>query len=479
MSFALSMSASPPIAFLLRRSQLKGRLDPEYNFALLNTKISSKYPLLKIRDIATSRTGGTPSKSRPEYWEGSIPWASPKDFISFHLSDTEDHISEDAVSESATSVVPPRTLLIVFRSGILQHSLPVTITTTETAINQDLKALIFGEGISAEYVGAFFVVFGQRLLPLIIKSGATVQSINTEQFDQLEIPVPPSKVQKTVVDTLLNAFRSKQEKESRAKTLLGRIDRLLLDELGIGEYKEPKDKIETRIFRSNLEQVTGQRWDPLFHQGDVFRFIKESRYPLQPLGSLVMYFMSGFAAGRNEQGEEKDGVIQIRPTNISDDRELVFHRNIYIASSELATRPLDILKRREVLFNNTNSQEQVGKTAHFDLAGKYCCSNHITRILTDQNELEPRFLKHLLNLYQRKRAFFKLCTNWNNQSGVGADVLGRLPVPTPDLKRQKQIVDRLEKVRTEAHELRRNAERDLEVAKTSIESTILRGGADT
>ena len=125
MSFILSKSATLPTTFLVQRSQLRGRLDAEYNSALLTISISSKYPQPTIREIASSKAGGTPSKSRPEYWEGTIPWASPKDFGSFHLTQTTDHISKEAVLDSATTLVAPGTLLIVFRSGILQHSLPV------------------------------------------------------------------------------------------------------------------------------------------------------------------------------------------------------------------------------------------------------------------------------------------------------------------------------------------------------------------
>ena len=100
-----------------------------------------------------------------------------------------------------------------------------------------------------------------------------------------------------------------------------------------------------------------------------------------------------------------------------------------------------------MLFNNTNSQEQVGKTAYFDLVGDYFCSNHITRIATDGDQLHPQFLGYVLNLYQRQKAFFRLCTNWNNQSGVGMDLLKKIPIPLPDPKRQRQIVRRLEKIR--------------------------------
>lgn len=126
-----------------------------------------------------------------------------------------------------------------------------------------------------------------------------------------------------------------------------------------------------------------------------------------------------------------------------------------------------------MLFNNTNSQEQVGKTVYFDLEGDYFCSNHITRIATDGDRLDPQYLVYILNLYKRQKVFFKLCTNWNNQSGVGADVLSKITVPLPGLERQKQIVLRLDKIRANAQDLRRKAAVELEETKKAIEAMIL------
>jgi len=204
--------------------------------------------------------------------------------------------------------------------------------------------------------------------------------------------------------------------------------------------------------------------------------VRAANCELERLGNHVTTFLTGFAAGRNDQGKEEDGIIQIRPTNISDDRELVFQRNVYIAPPELRKRPFDKLKRHEVLFNNTNSQEQVGKTVYFDLEGDYFCSNHITRIASEGDQLDPQYLFYILNLYQRQKVFFKLCTNWNNQSGVGVDVLSKILVPFPGLECQKKIVLRLDKIRIDAKELRCKAALELDEAKKAIEAMILGAG---
>ncbi len=61
--------------------------------------IPEYWPLKLLRDIADVVSGGTPSKSRQDFWAGPIPWASPKDMKKTFLGDTEDHISEEAAKK--------------------------------------------------------------------------------------------------------------------------------------------------------------------------------------------------------------------------------------------------------------------------------------------------------------------------------------------------------------------------------------------
>ncbi len=65
--------------------------------------------------------GGTPSKSKPEFYEGPIPWVTPKDMKRRYISDSEDHISNDAVENSSVNLIPTNSILMVIRSGILKN----------------------------------------------------------------------------------------------------------------------------------------------------------------------------------------------------------------------------------------------------------------------------------------------------------------------------------------------------------------------
>ncbi len=96
--------------------------------------------------------GGTPSKTNASFWNGQIPWVSPKDMTRNRLSDTTDHITQDAVAASAASIVAAGAVLVVVRSGILRRTIPVAINTVPMALNQDMKAMRPREGIKSEYL---------------------------------------------------------------------------------------------------------------------------------------------------------------------------------------------------------------------------------------------------------------------------------------------------------------------------------------
>ena len=259
-----------------------------------------------------------------------------------------------------------------------------------------------------------------------------------------------------------------------AKQLQASIDKYLLEELGIHLPTKPENTIENRIFSTHRKELSGWRFDPLFHNFKLWQAIEEANIPHKNLGLCCQYIKTGFAAGGQMQLFDDSGVIQLRPTNINADRELVFERNIYLSNDLLAQKPDDIVQSGEVLFNNTNSQELVGKTIYMNIKeNQFFCSNHMTRIKTNGTVLDPTYLAAILNTYQRLKVFFSLCTNWNNQSGINVELLRKLPIPLPNIHKQNKIAAHIREIRQEAKNLRQQAETELNQAKHQIESMLL------
>ena len=163
------------------------------------TSMPPGWALVSLGDLGVWRGGGTPSKSVPSYWTGDIPWVSPKDMKTPRIHDTADHISSKAVVESATKVVPAGSVLVVTRSGILAHSLPVAVTDREVAINQDLKALTPAEGIEPDFIAWVLRSTAATLLGECSKDGTTVSSIDMAKLLDFRVPIVPSREQRRIV----------------------------------------------------------------------------------------------------------------------------------------------------------------------------------------------------------------------------------------------------------------------------------------
>jgi type I restriction enzyme S subunit len=145
----------------------------------------------RVASLFALRSGGTPSTDNPDYWDGSIPWVSAKDMKALILEDTEDHISPEGLADSPAQMVPPRCVLLVTRSGILKHTLPVAVPQLAVAINQDVKALIPALLIHAEYFAYTLNGNQMALLTLWRQQGATVESLDVEAVKVTAVPLPP------------------------------------------------------------------------------------------------------------------------------------------------------------------------------------------------------------------------------------------------------------------------------------------------
>ncbi len=154
----------------------------------------------KLKFFVSSYGGGTPNTSKPEYWGGNIPWVSPKDMKTELIIETEDYLTELGVSESATKLVPVDSVLIVVRSGILRHTIPVARNTVVVSLNQDMKALIPYEQLEASFLHRLIQGNQKGLLPLWSKPGCTVESIEYSYLANTEIGIPPTDEQQAIVE---------------------------------------------------------------------------------------------------------------------------------------------------------------------------------------------------------------------------------------------------------------------------------------
>ena len=162
----------------------------------------TEWPRKRIKYLCRFAGGGTPDKGNPEYWNGEIPWLSPKDMKSATINDTEDHVTTDGLESSATKLVAPGAVLLVMRSGILRHSIPVAINRVSIALNQDMRALIPFPQVEARFLARLLEGHQQQLLNVWSKVGSTVESLESDLVAETEIAVPALDQQRAIADYL-------------------------------------------------------------------------------------------------------------------------------------------------------------------------------------------------------------------------------------------------------------------------------------
>ena len=144
--------------------------------------------------------GGTPSKANSAYWtDGTIPWVSPKDMKTERIRDAMDRITEEAADNSAATRISRGAVLVVVRSGILKHSLPVAVADVDITINQDMKAVELRPGFLPEYVAWAIRAHAKDILHRCTKSGTTVQNIDFPSFLRFKVPIVPLDEQRRIV----------------------------------------------------------------------------------------------------------------------------------------------------------------------------------------------------------------------------------------------------------------------------------------
>jgi len=165
-------------------------------------EIPMHWEVRRLKFAASFFGGGTPLKENIEYWSGDIPWVSPKDMKADIIDETEDHITESAIENSSTRLIRSGAVLIVVRSGILRHSIPVAINIRPVALNQDMKAILPQPFLLPGYVA--HVVRGHQKALLVVwrKEGATVESIEYELLLNTTFPIPSLLEQQAIVTYL-------------------------------------------------------------------------------------------------------------------------------------------------------------------------------------------------------------------------------------------------------------------------------------
>jgi len=167
------------------------------------------------------------------------------------------------------------------------------------------------------------------------------------------------------------------------------------------------------------------------------------------LAEVIESVQPGFAQRPSEEDEGR--IPQIRTHNVTPDGRISLEgiKHVTVVKPDMERYRL---LPGEVIFNNTNSEEWVGKTALFNLAeGVFVYSNHMTRIRVQQDVLLPAFLAAYLHFlwaagYSRNRA-----KRWVSQAAIDVPTLLKFKIPLPPFLEQQRVVEMLREADSLVH----------------------------
>jgi len=167
------------------------------NFPLSETK----WVKTPLGEVVKFLSGGTPRKSREEYWNGDIPWAGSGELAVERLHDTELHISEEG-GENGSRVVPAGTVLVVVRGMSLAKEFRVSLTMRRMAFNQDLKAIVPTSVLTSDFLFYFLLSCRETIREKATEASHGTKKLELDVLKEHVITIPPLDMQQSIVEML-------------------------------------------------------------------------------------------------------------------------------------------------------------------------------------------------------------------------------------------------------------------------------------
>lgn len=375
-----------------------------------------------LDQIGVWRGGGTPTKSHTAYWSnGTMPWVSPKDMKRTIIDSATDNITERAIGEAGLDVIPPGSILMVTRSGILARTLPLGLTTVPVVVNQDIKALTVASGVNPLFLLQQLTYQEHEIRRRTVKPGTTVQSIEFKALLRFEVTLPPISEQNAISERLVAITQSLDA----ARTALNAVITML------ESYK-----------RAVLLKAVSGQWD-------------ESRPTREVTLGEIAEIQGGLAIGKRYGGVQLVPRPYLRVANVQRGwLDLKDVRDVLLSPAEAERHKL---VAGDILLNEGGDRDKLGRGWVWSGEIPDCVhQNHIFRARLHDPEFPPEFISLYANELGRDY-FLSEATQTTNLASISKTKVSGLPIRLPSaddarsaLKAYEQQTSWIEEVRSQA-----------------------------
>ncbi len=379
------------------------------------------WEIKKLGEVCDVIGGGTPSKKNSKFYEGNILWATVRDMKSEILSDTEFKITEEAVKNSSTNIIPKGNVIIATRVGLGK----VCLIQNDTAINQDLRGIVPKN--SKQLDNGFLFQWFKSISNLIVEegTGATVQGVKLPFIKDLPIPLPPLPEQQRIVSILDKAFaaiaKAKANAEQNLKNAKELFESYLQGVFENGNWETKTLKEVAKIFGRGKSKHRPRNWEGLYG----------GNYPFIQTGEVrnANKYISSYTQTYNEVG---------------------------LAQSKL-------WKKGTICITIAAN---IAETAILDFDA--CIPDSIIGFEVDEKKADLNFAYYLLQYF---KAELQKLGKGSAQDNINLGTFENQYFPFPTVKEQQTIVRQLDALRAETQKLEAVYQKkidDLEELKKSI-----------
>jgi len=419
-------------------------------------EVPEHWTISKLKQFCAFSGGGTPDRENLAFWNGDIPWVSPKDMKTEQIVGAEESITEKGLKSSAASLIPPGRVLLVVRSGILKHTIPVAINETTVALNQDMKALHLDDG---RCLNSYFFRWVQGLNdPLLLvwaKQGATVESIEHSYLCNTMIPLPPLAEQTCIAKFL--------ERET------GKIDELVAEQQRLMELlKEKRQAVISHAVTKGLNPRAPMKPSGIEWLGDV-----PEHWQHASLTRIASRVVVGIAEAATHAYADV-GVPILRSTNIRPGK--IIGDILHVEQEFADNRGSKLIEAGDLVTVRTGN---AGVTAvvPLDLDGCQC----FTMLITTLNKAYlAEYYCYWMNSIPAQ-CYFSL-EGWGTaQVNISVPILKALPAPMPPTSEQAAIVSFLDSETAELDALAAEAQKAIDLLqerRTALISAAVTGQID-
>ncbi len=469
-NFQLSEQADPNKIFLVKRSELEGRLDPDYYRQFYkeieNTLNNSKYEIKSIADISENIFQGVSRKltTNTTYTLLKVKNIAKNNKIKFNNIEYVSLENESKILKAKDIISP------FIGEAIKKYKFSVFPQLPKKyVVDNNTGVIRLLPNVNPVFVSTFLMSFyGKQQINRLLGGGG-VPFIGTYGIKQIKIPIPPKNIQADIVAKMDKAYQNKQHKEQQAQDLLNSIDVYLLGELGIDLPKKIDNSLKSRIFTKKFSDITGERFDADYHK-NIYQVINNnlhhSKYKIKDIASISKKIFQGVS----RKLTDNTTYTLLKVKNIAQNDKIKFNDIEFIDLKD----ENKILKTGDIISPFIGEAIKQYKFSVFTkLSKKYTVDNNtgVIRLLPKNNAI---FVSSFLMSFYGKQQINKLLGG-GGVPFIGTHGIKQIKIPLPPIEKQNQIAEHISQIRDKAKQLQFEAKTELEQAKNEVETMILGG----